>query len=393
MESESTQWAFASRVLKTVESRRMKLNRCTNNAEDFLAELFDQPDINEKRTSKLRNDLVPERPRPQDVLTESASATPMDEKCGDVINKLVEEQSSTDPSTAETMRERYPLCSKIGLELGVKPKSSAGQGLDPYLLTNGVMIEVANFTKYVCRIQQPHQIRNYGIIFDILKHNFDLDIEGLGLHRLFSEKLRVTTVQYGLVKTSQSRKFEFVNQRFNLTPIQTKQRKIKRRREELSEHSMKQVAQSRRQSLKRKLEEKAKLESAVLKRPNRCSSSNRDVLPGTSFVSPLGDSDLDHSDIETASLSENAEGMNVRVVKIEDSEEQLLSTTEPLSSSGNPVEMVHSYHKPYSQITEERLDVLPIETMVCDGEITQIQTTVCDGEVIHTIHYNSYQFR
>ncbi|XP_005745654.1 uncharacterized protein LOC102193031 [Pundamilia nyererei] len=60
----------------------------------------------------------------------------------------------------------YPYCEEIGLRF----ESGAKQSLDPGLLTNGMMVELVDFTRVL--------IASYSsIILSVLKHNFELDLQ------------------------------------------------------------------------------------------------------------------------------------------------------------------------------------------------------------------------
>lgn len=86
---------------------------------------------------------------------------------------------------SKTMKDPYPLCKKIGLELDVKSNFGAKEKLNLELLTKGVMIELGNFAKDVCGTYNQ-------IVIDVLEHNFDLDlpIEKTKLSTYIITKLR-----------------------------------------------------------------------------------------------------------------------------------------------------------------------------------------------------------
>ena len=70
----------------------------------------------------------------------------------------------------ETWVDLYPLCQEIGLDLDVTYKGWSQEKLDMDVLTKGVMIEVAQYTKKLCGTYKQ-------IVLDILEHNFDLDLQ------------------------------------------------------------------------------------------------------------------------------------------------------------------------------------------------------------------------
>ncbi|XP_062323490.1 uncharacterized protein LOC134024805 [Osmerus eperlanus] len=70
----------------------------------------------------------------------------------------------------ETRADLYPLCQEIGLDLDVTYKGWCQEKLDMDVLTKGVMIEVAKYTKKLCGTYKQ-------IVLDILEHNFDIDLQ------------------------------------------------------------------------------------------------------------------------------------------------------------------------------------------------------------------------
>ncbi|XP_062323491.1 uncharacterized protein LOC134024806 [Osmerus eperlanus] len=70
----------------------------------------------------------------------------------------------------ESRADLYPLCQEIGLDLDVTFKGWSQEKLDMEVLTKGVMIEVAKYTKKLCGTYKQ-------IVLDILEHNFDLDLQ------------------------------------------------------------------------------------------------------------------------------------------------------------------------------------------------------------------------
>nr|XP_020470851.1 uncharacterized protein LOC109968714 [Monopterus albus] len=67
----------------------------------------------------------------------------------------------------------YPFCSKLGVTLAVQPNETAKQKLDPSLVTNGVMMELLDFSRVLCgtetRIVNSLVKKNFGHEFDRLQ--------------------------------------------------------------------------------------------------------------------------------------------------------------------------------------------------------------------------------
>ncbi|XP_029965385.1 uncharacterized protein LOC115401380 isoform X2 [Salarias fasciatus] len=73
----------------------------------------------------------------------------------------------SEPETSQTASDLYPFCKKIGLKLNVS-FCHPDKKLELHKLTNGAVIEVANFAEKLCGSYEQ-------ICVDVLRHNFDLD--------------------------------------------------------------------------------------------------------------------------------------------------------------------------------------------------------------------------
>lgn len=58
-----------------------------------------------------------------------------------------------------------PFCAQLGVTLAIRPSHAPKQKLDPSLLTNGVMIEMLDFSRVLCG-------KHTYIVYELVKHNF-----------------------------------------------------------------------------------------------------------------------------------------------------------------------------------------------------------------------------
>lgn len=69
-------------------------------------------------------------------------------------------------------RHDYPFCSEIGVTLALQPNETLEQKLDPNLMTNGVVLEMLDFSKLLCGAHTQ-------IVYDLVKQNFGLELNKL----------------------------------------------------------------------------------------------------------------------------------------------------------------------------------------------------------------------
>ncbi|KAJ4922737.1 hypothetical protein JOQ06_004140 [Pogonophryne albipinna] len=79
------------------------------------------------------------------------------------------QETSLDSNRVEDM-DPHPLCKQLGLNLWSTDARPVGQKMDLAALTNGAVIEISMFVRELC--SSPHRI-----VYDILEHNFDLDLQ------------------------------------------------------------------------------------------------------------------------------------------------------------------------------------------------------------------------
>ncbi|KAK1883085.1 Cell surface antigen I/II [Dissostichus eleginoides] len=79
------------------------------------------------------------------------------------------QETSLDSNRVEDM-DPHPFCKQLGLNLWSTDVRPAGQKMDLAALTNGAVIEIFMFVRELC--SSPHRI-----VYDILEHNFDLDLQ------------------------------------------------------------------------------------------------------------------------------------------------------------------------------------------------------------------------
>ncbi|XP_062323483.1 uncharacterized protein LOC134024799 isoform X2 [Osmerus eperlanus] len=182
----------------------------------------------------------------------------------------------------ETRADLYPLCQEIGLDLDVTYKGWSKEKLDMDVLTKGVMIEVAKYTKKLCGTYKQ-------IVLDILEHNFDL-----ALQTVDSELFKTIFFNIGLLK--QLRKKKISQPWYDTVFSMQRPRHVLKLASAVSKKKRLQKAVSRRQSdrlkmrqlsaaadieeLKKKQSGEARYETAVsLQRPRK---RDRKLAPAVS---------------------------------------------------------------------------------------------------------------
>ncbi|XP_029966663.1 uncharacterized protein LOC115402290 [Salarias fasciatus] len=149
--------SFASEVIKQVR----ELVNCGEAAKD-LKEVFRLPgfvsfsDLNHQTSSSIESEPHP--------TSEECDVSPMAAPSLSAENEL-----STATETSQNNVDLYPFCNDIGLKLtvcGCQPN----QKLDVNKLTKGAMIEVLTFAEKLCGSYEQ-------ICVDVLRHNFDLDLQ------------------------------------------------------------------------------------------------------------------------------------------------------------------------------------------------------------------------
>lgn len=80
------------------------------------------------------------------------------------------QQDNTSAESRQADLGTYPYCQKLGLDLWCTEERPAGQKLDLTALTVGSMLEMVAFVRELCGTA-------YGIVSDILEHNFELDLQ------------------------------------------------------------------------------------------------------------------------------------------------------------------------------------------------------------------------
>ncbi|XP_044025737.1 uncharacterized protein LOC122863372 isoform X2 [Siniperca chuatsi] len=102
------------------------------------------------------------------VNPELSSASSMEE-CDVAPTCRPHSHADTKEHISQNSVDLYPFCKEIGLKLHVN-NSLPNKKLDINKLTNGVMTEVSNFAEKLCGTFEE-------ICLDILRHNFDLDLQ------------------------------------------------------------------------------------------------------------------------------------------------------------------------------------------------------------------------
>ncbi|XP_029966001.1 uncharacterized protein LOC115401805 isoform X2 [Salarias fasciatus] len=159
LKSRDIEKSFASEVMKQVR----ELVNCGEAAKD-LKEVFRLPgfvsfsDLNHQTSSSIESE--PQTTSSTEECDVSLMAAP---------SLSAENELSTATETSPNNVDLYPFCNDIGLKLtvcGCQPN----QKLDVNKLTKGAMIEVLTFAEKLCGSYKQ-------ICVDVLRHNFDLDLQ------------------------------------------------------------------------------------------------------------------------------------------------------------------------------------------------------------------------
>ena len=133
-------------------------------------EVFSLPDPNTFNLSGVSE----VQSRPYTNLSEFfVNSTPKDDEADKATTESVRvdpdgESEHVDEETKCTVvKDLYPCCDAIGLDLYIRPMNTPKQKLDPSFLTTKVICEVLKFVKKLCGTQRQ-------ILSDVLNHNFDL---------------------------------------------------------------------------------------------------------------------------------------------------------------------------------------------------------------------------
>ncbi|KAL1007700.1 hypothetical protein UPYG_G00090400 [Umbra pygmaea] len=111
------------------------------------------------------------------------------------------------PVSHKDVRNPFPKCTKLGLNLNVRPKEK----LDLTLLTNGVMVEIHNFAS---KIRTAFRF----VVFDILEHNFDIGLLSEQRWRF----VNAIDLRMKAIKKKCNSKHFFLNEVFTLPDLQKK---------------------------------------------------------------------------------------------------------------------------------------------------------------------------
>ncbi|XP_056260524.1 uncharacterized protein LOC130187173 [Seriola aureovittata] len=230
-------------TLKCTKSRLLKMSFKLPDLTDIDESTYLKakycPKCYQDRNSKISQDESNSdhmlHPRPH-AMTDTVST---EANC--TAQKPTKDLSSTFQVAEETIMDSYPLCKKIRLSLCVdknKPKDK----LDPHVLTNGIMKEVASFSKRLCGTK--HKLIN-----DILEHNFNLGMQSqyINLTMLCQRMLS----QYGERPT-------WFSEVFVIQPCTPREFRDVRKVEEVSatqENERKETTKKRKQTLQTKKKE------------------------------------------------------------------------------------------------------------------------------------------
>ncbi|XP_029966077.1 uncharacterized protein LOC115401857 [Salarias fasciatus] len=182
LKSKDNEKSFAREVIKQVR----ELVNCGEAAKD-LKEVFRLPGFvsfsGKKRRTRRRIKSEPHSISSTEECDVSLMAAP---------SLSAENELSTATETSQNNVDLYPFCNDIGLKLtvcGCQPKKK----LDINKLTKGAMIEVLTFAEKLCGSYEQ-------ICVDVLRHNFDLDLQDADsdLARQILEQVPLVVAQINL---------------------------------------------------------------------------------------------------------------------------------------------------------------------------------------------------
>ncbi|TNN50133.1 hypothetical protein EYF80_039677 [Liparis tanakae] len=119
---------------------------------------------NDKHRQEESDSRHVHHPHPQTVTVADSA----DANCS--AQKPAKNPSFTFSAIEELIMDNYPCCKEGGLSLCVD-KDKPKEKLDPYVLTDWIMVELNNFAKRMCG-------NKYKIISDVIQHNFNTGMQG-----------------------------------------------------------------------------------------------------------------------------------------------------------------------------------------------------------------------
>ncbi|XP_029966070.1 uncharacterized protein LOC115401855 isoform X1 [Salarias fasciatus] len=198
LKSRDSEKSFAHEVIKQVR----ELANCGEAAKD-LKQVFRLPgSLSFSNLIRQTRSSLKSEPRPTSS-TEECDVSLMGAPTLSAENEL-----STATETSQNNVDLYPFCNDIGLKLtvcGCQPN----QKLDVNKLTKGAMIEVLTFAEKLCGSYEQ-------ICVDVLRHNFDLDLQDADsdLARKILEQVPLVIAQRNL-----QHNFKRVRSRRKFNPI------------------------------------------------------------------------------------------------------------------------------------------------------------------------------
>ncbi|XP_028461731.1 uncharacterized protein LOC114573648 isoform X2 [Perca flavescens] len=214
--------------------------------ESFLVEIDDTDDSDYEDTVKCSQATSKEYMKMESLPEEINGAHGDDSEHEDELK--YPGAPSAEEQKEDVLPSLFPYCEEIGLKLDIGSK----QSLDLGLLTNGVMLELLQVTKILAACFSR-------IIWDVLGHNFKLDLESQQeKNRVLSKILYILNRRKQLGKVSP----EFENKPFSLqkTPFKRNRRSALSNMEALP-YQFKEVTKRRQSDLKSKQEKRALLTS------------------------------------------------------------------------------------------------------------------------------------
>ncbi|XP_023151720.1 uncharacterized protein LOC111586252 [Amphiprion ocellaris] len=181
-------------------------------------------------TSEVLRQYYPKHNRTTDVLLLTNSSNNLQKAEGGVSRKRRGFQS-------RPKEEAFPFCAELGVTLTIRPDQTPKPKLDPNLLTNGVMLELLDFSRLLCGTHTH-------IVFDLVKQNFGVELNRLQFRMQFNK-----TVERRNACLTAEDKDAFLKEVFR---FQSEKKRQKRKKPDAGEQEVEILSSRRRSTLRQR---------------------------------------------------------------------------------------------------------------------------------------------
>ncbi|XP_051793930.1 uncharacterized protein LOC127530657 [Acanthochromis polyacanthus] len=230
----------------------------------------------------------------------------------------------------------FPFCAELGVSLIIQPDQTPKPKLDPNFLTNGVMLELLDFSRQLCGTHTH-------IVFDLVKQNFGLELNRM-LFRVQFNKM----VEKKNACLMAEDKDTFFKEVFSFQPEKKRQ---KRKRPDIGEQEVEILSSQRRSTLRQR-------------------SSGEPLEDGDlSYMCPVDSEPETEPKLEAEdNLSEDVKQQQVEEVKQEDVEEEDMKQEEDVKQQEEveDVEQQQEEDMEEEDVKQEEEDVFISSTQTND---------------------------